>query len=243
VTATRPRWRPIWLRPTVLAALVAAHGALFATLRPAPTLSSPLDAIPVAVVALGDGAEDQAPQEDVAEPEPQPARSPAEPAATPPLPNVTPEAPLPPEPPAPQPAPTPVKPRPTKSPARPVVRKPSQNRVHRPPQEARQAAHQGAASGAAAGALSHADFAALVAAEINRRKFFPAAAREAQASGSVGVAFTIGPAGLVVNQSITRSSGNAALDGAARAILSALRTPPPPSGRFSASTSIRFQLE
>jgi TonB family protein len=46
----------------------------------------------------------------------------------------------------------------------------------------------------------------------------------------------------VISQSITRSSGNGALDGAARAIMSALQTPPPPGGRFSTATSIRFSF-
>ena len=45
-----------------------------------------------------------------------------------------------------------------------------------------------------------------------------------------GVAFTIGPSGRVVSQSITRSSGNPMLDSAARTTLSAIHTPPPRTG-------------
>ncbi|MTV31586.1 TonB family protein, partial [Rhodoblastus acidophilus] len=56
-------------------------------------------------------------------------------------------------------------------------------------------------------------------------------------------AFTIGPSGRVVSQAITRSSGHAALDAAARAILSAVQAPPPPGGRFSTNTIIRFHLD
>ena len=61
-------------------------------------------------------------------------------------------------------------------------------------------------------------------------------------TGSVGVAFTVGASGRVVSQSITRSSGNSALDGAARAMMSAVHTPPPPGGSFSTSTTIQFNL-
>ncbi len=110
-------------------------------------------------------------------------------------------------------------------------------------QEGRQAARRGVAHGApAVGGMSHASYAALLAAEIRRRTFYPAAARASGESGSVGVAFTVGPSGRVGGLSITSSSGNAALDGAARSILRAIQTPPPPSGYFSASTSIRFHL-
>ena len=110
-------------------------------------------------------------------------------------------------------------------------------------QEGRQAARRGVAHGApAVGGMSHASYAALLAAEIRRRTFYPAAARASGESGSVGVAFTVGPSGRVGGLSITSSSGNAALDGAARSILRAIHTPPPPGGTFSASTSIRFHL-
>jgi protein TonB len=57
------------------------------------------------------------------------------------------------------------------------------------------------------------------------------------------VAFTVGPSGRVVSQSITRSSGNAALDNAAHAIVSAVSAPPPPGGTFLTRTNIRFNLD
>ena len=98
------------------------------------------------------------------------------------------------------------------------ARREAVDRERRKAQEERQEAHRGAAQGAArAKGRSTASFAGLVIAELNRRKFFPAAARQAGATGAVGVAFTIGPSGRVISQSITRSSGNGALDGAARA--------------------------
>jgi len=111
-------------------------------------------------------------------------------------------------------------------------------------QEARQEARRGAAAGfeRASGFLA-ANYAGQVIAELNRHKFYPAAARAAGASGSVGVAFTIGPSGRVISQSVIRSSGSAALDAAARAIMSAVSAPPPPGGRFSTRTNIRFNLD
>ena len=41
----------------------------------------------------------------------------------------------------------------------------------------------------------------------------------------------------------TRGSGNVALDGAARAMMSAIQRPPPPGGSFSTSTTIRFSFD
>jgi len=235
--------RPGWLRPSALAALVAVHGAIFYTAGTPPTPSSPLEAVAIPVIALGDDAQEQTAQEAIAEPRPPAAQAVPQPEPVPPPPPpVAAEAPPSPvAPPKPRSEPT-KPPRGDPRPPRPVQRK-ARAPTNRPPQEARQAVHQGVTSGAEAGGVSRAEFGALVIAELNRRKFFPAAARAAQASGSVGVAFTIGPAGRVVSQSIVRSSGNAALDDAARTILSALRTPPPPGGAFSASSSIRFELD
>jgi protein TonB len=110
-------------------------------------------------------------------------------------------------------------------------------------QEARQELKRGAAQGSQhATAMSPAAYAGLLASELRRHTFYPAAARAAGVTGVVGVAFTIGPSGRVVSQSITRSSGNAALDAAARTTLSAVHTPPPPGGRFSTSTNLRFHF-
>jgi protein TonB len=110
-------------------------------------------------------------------------------------------------------------------------------------QDVRQELKRGAANGAAqASSMSPAAYAGLLAAEIRRRTFYPAAARAAGATGAVGVAFTVGPSGRVISQSITHSSGNPVLDAAARTTLSGIRTPPPPGGRFSTSTNIRFHF-
>lgn len=98
--------------------------------------------------------------------------------------------------------------------------------------------------GQAAGApgVSRAGYASLLAAEVARHKVYPAAARAAHATGSVGVVFTVGASGRVISHSITRSSGNSALDGAVHAMMAAVRAPPPPGGIFRSSTTINFSL-
>ncbi len=257
--------RPRWLRPLALTTLVGLHGAVLAGFVTTEPPSAPADAVDVTLVSVGDSAEDQKPQAEVqpADPPPAPALAtplPPEPqpaAPQPPPPELAAPPPkiaaleAPPLPPAPPPPKLAAEPRPVEkrvvaapAPSRQVERRPKPPSDPRgKPQEALPAAHKGVETGADDGGMSRADYGALVVAELNRRKFFPAAARQAGASGSVGVSFTLGPSGRVISQSIVRSSGNAALDDAARAILSAMQTPPPPGGRFSANTSIRFHIE
>jgi protein TonB len=83
----------------------------------------------------------------------------------------------------------------------------------------------------------------LVLAELNRRKSYPDSARASGAQGRVVVSFTVGPAGRVVNQSVTVSSGNGALDAAARSAVQRMALPAPPGGRFSGSAVLRFALD
>ena len=91
--------------------------------------------------------------------------------------------------------------------------------------------------------MSNSAYAALVAAEINRHKFYPAAARAAGALGSVGVAFSVGPSGAITSHSVTRSSGDSALDAAASQMLAAAHPPPPPGGSFHGATTIHFNFD
>ncbi len=250
-----PALRPVWLRPLALAAILAAHGALLfavrANVEPPPSLES----LEVSLVPLGDAPQDQMAQEEI-KPQPEP------PPPPPPPPQQAELTAPPPEQIAPQAPPLPVaKPKPIVKPKpKPVVEEeddePSPAELRRiaekkreaaerrrKAQEARQAARRGAAEGSAqASGASRANYAGLIIAELNRHKFFPAAARAAGEGGSVGVAFTIGASGRVVSQSITSSSGNAALDGAARVIMSAIHAPPPPGGQFSTTTTIKFHL-
>ncbi|MBB4200012.1 hypothetical protein CCR94_21690 [Rhodoblastus sphagnicola] len=248
--------RPTWLRPATLALVVAAHFGLLlvaqANINPPPSL----DAMEVALVPEGDATVDQAPREEI-KPQEETAESPVSPPAqsaeltAPPPRQATADAP-----PLPLAKPKPIskpkpevedddEPRPAE--LREIQRKKrlaeQRRREERKAQEARQEAHRGAAGGARAeSGLSSANFAGLVIAQLNRHKFYPAAAQASGATGSVGVAFTIGPSGRVISQSVIRSSGSSALDSAAHAIMSSLQTPPPPGGRFSTSTNINFHM-
>jgi protein TonB len=254
--------RPVWLRPLALGLILALHAALFFEFRAQPQALAPLDTVDVTLVPLGDSAVDQ---QKIEETQPLPPPPPAPPAvetppelSAPPPQVVAPEAvPLPAEPPKPV-----VKPKVQKpvleKPSRPTaeelrqekyeknlkIQEAAERRRKEKAQQAQQEARRGAAGGAVAGAggMSSGSYAVLLAAELRRHTFYPAAARAVGATGSVGVAFTVGPSGRVISQSVTRSSGNAALDSAARAIMSAIHTPPPPGGRFSTSTNLRFNF-
>jgi periplasmic protein TonB len=94
----------------------------------------------------------------------------------------------------------------------------------------------------AAQRMSNAAYAALVSAEINRHKHYPASARDAGAAGAVGVVFTVGSSGAIVVHSITRSSGNSAIDAEVHQMLAAAHPPPPPGGSFRGRVTISFNL-
>jgi periplasmic protein TonB len=237
-----PALRPRWLRPAALLMILGLHAALFRVPPRPPSLLTPLNTVEIALVPAGDAPEDQKEIAEIAPRDPPTEETQvddAPPQETPPPappPVIAPDA-------VPLPAPPVEKAREKKMPQPPVTRAQQAPERSNPPQQGRNAAHRGVANGApAAGGLSQASYAALVAAEIRRRTYYPAAARANGVSGDVGVAFTIGASGRVARQSIVRSSGDAALDGAARAILASLHLPPPPGGGFSASTSIRFHL-
>jgi protein TonB len=110
--------------------------------------------------------------------------------------------------------------------------------------EASEAHRVGTASGRPVDAgASRASYAALVVAEIQAHRFYPASARERGDQGAVGVSFTIGPSGRVAAASVVQPSGFAELDEAARQIVRSISPPPPPGGSFTASTTIRFHFE
>ncbi|HUZ91765.1 MAG TPA: TonB family protein [Methylocella sp.] len=90
--------------------------------------------------------------------------------------------------------------------------------------------------------MSNAAYAALVSAEINRHKHYPASARENGTGGAVGVVFSVGPSGAITSHAITRSSGNSAIDATVHQMLAASHPPPPPGGSFRGSVTISFNL-
>ena len=242
--------RPVWLRPAALACILAFHAGLLLAETAQPTKLTPLDAVDVTLELEGDSVMDQAKQDEVTPVEQPPPTSPPTPSVqqaelTAPSPQVV----------SPETIPLPVEK------AKPVVKsKPehngptpaelrAQNRkaqaaaeLGRKAREARQAQRRGIVSGARESEMSPGSYAGLLAAELRRRQFYPTTARAQGATGSVSVAFTVGPSGRILRQTITASSGNSALDSAARAMMSAVHTPPPPGGRFSTSTTIRFHL-
>lgn len=189
-------------------------------------------------------------------PTPEPVAPPPEPApieATEPAPKKPAEV----EPPKPEPR-RPVEPRPRK-PKKPrdaaavAARPPRVERAEAPPSavatgsagsaEGKAANGRGRTEAAAAPSGSVlAAYAALVAAEIERHKYYPPAAREAGLSGTVSVAFTIGPSGTVVSHAVTRSSGAPALDAVVPSMMAATRVPPPPGGRFRGTIAVRFSV-
>jgi protein TonB len=90
--------------------------------------------------------------------------------------------------------------------------------------------------------VAMAAYGAVVSAEINKKKSFPAAARAAGARGTVLVEFTIAPDGSVAQHRLLQSSGFAVLDGAVQALFSEIRFPKPPRGVFTASIPIKFEI-
>ena len=247
--------RPPWLRPAAILVALALHAALATFFVGRPESLSPVDAIEVTLLAQGESAEDQKQVDEVMESEPPPPPQPAETApelAAPPPRIVAPEA-----------VPLPVanpKPvvlqkkrviaeeedeRPTPAELREDRRKRAEAAERRRKTQAgRLAARRGSLQGRPqATGLSRASYVSLLSAEINRHKVYPSSARAAGVTGSVGVAFTVGPSGRVVGHAITRSSGSSALDGAVHAMMAAVHAPPPPGGRFSTSTTIHFSFQ
>jgi protein TonB len=92
------------------------------------------------------------------------------------------------------------------------------------------------------GSIASANYRSIVAADLNRRKFYPPSARAAGTQGVVVVTFTIGTDGRVAQHAISRSSGRPVLDRAVHQMMAAVSLPPPPGGRFRATVPIRFDI-
>ena len=92
------------------------------------------------------------------------------------------------------------------------------------------------------GSVAAANYRAIVAAELNRRKFYPASARSSGIEGVVVVSFTVGSAGTVIGKTIVRSAEQPILDDAARQIMATLSLPTPPGGTFRATVPTQFDM-
>jgi periplasmic protein TonB len=93
------------------------------------------------------------------------------------------------------------------------------------------------------GGIPRANYAALVVAEIESHRFYPASALDAGDQGAVAVSFTIRPNGRIIPSAIKRSSRSNARDRAAGEILRSIAPPPPPGGSFAGSATVRFHFE
>jgi protein TonB len=103
-------------------------------------------------------------------------------------------------------------------------------------------AHRAGVANGQASRAARLNYGALIAAELNRHKYYPALARARGETGSVGAVFTVGPSGRIVAHSITRSSGSPLLDGAVHAMMARAGAPSPPGGAFRGSININFNL-
>jgi len=242
--------RPRWLRPVVFAAVAALHGAAFglggeAVVRPGAGL------VAIAVVSEPDPTPETTPVPGAAPAETAAASEPASPPEEPP----PPEEPLPEEPPVedvvPDPAPAVAlpAPRPAEPPAV-VERKRPPRRDPAAVEQPRRRALDEARSRAAvpverenARQAAAASYASLVAGEIRRRRYYPEEARRAGLTGTVVVAFAIGPSGGIASHSIVRSSAAWPLDAAVRGMMAGMRLPPPPGGTFRATVPVRFETQ
>lgn len=85
-------------------------------------------------------------------------------------------------------------------------------------------------------------YAAIVSAEINRRKHYPAFARTRNERGVVTVSFVVGQRGNVVKADVTKSSGSAILDDAATKMVKTANLPSPPMRQFHGNIEIAFRV-
>jgi periplasmic protein TonB len=281
-----PPLSPRWLRPAVIAIVIAFHAAALSILALTPKPPEPPGEVivdiqpeaPPAETPAPPAEEPKPPEKSAAEPPPQPpqdvapapveappppveapppvaeqppppiaAQPPSEKQPPVPPPEIPPpvfEQPPPPPPEEQPPLPSPETPPPPAPvelaplPPRTIEARPPKPlpplRVEAPKPQARPAAKPAAAPSAA----SSSAYIGEVSAAIRSRMFYPPAARGAR--GVVSVAFTIGQTGALASFAITRSSGDAELDAAARMLVQSAHFPPPPAGPVHIATSFNY---
>ena len=261
-----PPLRPPWLRPAVVAVVIALHAAAFTLVYLTP--AKPPEPVGEIIVDIQPEAapESAAPPAGAPTPPEQAAPAPAEPPppapVAPPVAEQPPPEPAPPleaQPPLPPPPPAPVELAPAKPP--PPRIEPRPKREVEPARERQETAErkrereaerrtasletgrrEGSASRSApASAASRSAYMGEVSSIIRSRLFYPEGARARGARGMVGVSFSIGPSGEVTSFAITRSSGDHELDAAARSLVRDARFPPPPGGSAHIATSFNYE--
>lgn len=266
MTARADGFWQMLVRPGALAVVVALHAcALLLPVIPRPDLTAAADSIEL-TIAPGAPLPEQAPEPpppELLKPEPAPPPPPPppvqQPEPPPPPPEPPPPEPPPPEPPPPEPEPPPPpeppkriveeapaippppppKPRPIARPVTPPLRpKPPEPKPAppAPPPPPAQEVTSGTpdASAQAQVAQARLTFIGKLRQEIASHRISP------QGTGSVGVKFTVDPAGNMTDVTIARSSGKDALDSAALRMVRAARPGPPPEGRFESVITINF---
>ena len=247
--------RPKWLRPVVVAAVVALHFVAFLGTRTAVVVPAS-GAVEIDVVmdrqAIAEPTPEETPTTEARSEAPPPPPE-DEPVTEPPPPMLPPTDT--PEPTAPaQPEPRIAEPQPPKS----VVEKPRPPRPkktvkprRKPEPEMSTAAEESSARAARIASTAEAEdarraaarsYGSLVSAELQRHRIYPAAARAAGLTGVATVAFVVGPGGRIASHHLVRSTGHSVLDEAVHRIMASVNLPPPPGGIYRSSVPIRFEV-
>lgn len=249
--------RPPWLRPFMIGTVAVLHLAVFTwTHTQAVVPASGVVEIDLVVdtQAVAQPTPEETPSAEARAEAPPPEAALDEPVAQPlapppdPAPTVDPEPALPPQPTPP--VVEPERPRPVVEQTRP--RKAAKPR-RKPEQEMSRTTAEEESSARAARAASNAEaeearraaarsYGALVSAELQRHRIYPAAAREAGLTGVAVVGFVVGPGGTIASHHIVRSTGHAILDDTVHHIMASVALPPPPGGFYRSSIPIRFDM-
>jgi protein TonB len=102
----------------------------------------------------------------------------------------------------------------------------------------RKGASQAQSSG---GNQSSSQYRSIVQARLSARRGAISSSAGSSARGRVIIAFSIGASGRVTSVSVSKSSGDARLDAAARSVVAATSFPPPPGGSFRSGIPIAIE--
>jgi protein TonB len=142
-------------------------------------------------------------------------------------------------------APKPVKAIEKRKPAKQAQAKPAKTKAAAKPKSQRQmvagsreskvAKHEGKSTAKhSGGRMASSAYRSIVQARLSARKTALQSTASRGLKGYVIVSFSIGASGTVTRASVSKSSGNGAVDSAARAMVASTSFPPPPGGSFSA---------
>lgn len=108
--------------------------------------------------------------------------------------------------------------------------------------ESKVAKHEGKSTAKRSGGrMASSAYRSIVQARLSARKGALQATASRGMKGYVIVSFSIGASGSVTRASVSKSSGNGAVDSAARAMVASTSFPPPPGGSFSARLPVQVK--